>query len=100
VSLQIVRFTTSQDQVAEVEKGVERVFTAVDAAGPQGMRYLATRVGAGPEFLLMLQLAEGVSNPLPGIPEAAAFQQNLPTWACHAPSPEPLTVLGDYRMLG
>jgi hypothetical protein len=48
----------------------------------------------------MLHLADGAANPLPAIPEAAAFRQDMPRWAVTPPVPEPMTVLGDYRMLG
>jgi hypothetical protein len=100
VSLQIVRFTALHDQVAEVEKGIERLFDAVNTVEPQGMRYLATRSMDGPDFLLMLHLADGASNPLPGLPEAAAFRQDMPGWTLTPPDAEPMAVLGNYRMLG
>jgi hypothetical protein len=40
------------------------------------------------------------ANPLLTIPEAAASRQDMPRWAVTPPAPEPMTVLGDYRMLG
>jgi hypothetical protein len=43
-------------------------------------------------------LFDGVANPLPAIPRAAAFRQQLQGWA--APGPQPVNVLGDYRMTG
>ena len=69
MSLQIVRFTTRPEQAADVERGVADLFDAV--ANPL---------------------------PLPAIPRAAAFRQQLQGWA--APGPQPLNVLGDYRMTG
>jgi hypothetical protein len=99
VSLQIVRFTASNDQVAKVEKGIGRLFGAVGAAGPRGMRYLAARSIDGPDFLLMLHLADGAPNPLPGIPEAAAFRRDMAGWALTPPAAGPMAVLGNYRML-
>lgn len=98
MSLQIVRFTTRPEQAADVERGVADLFDAVAAARPDGLRYLAGRVADQPEFLLLLHLDEGVANPLPAIPRAAAFRQQLQGWA--APGPQPLNVLGDYRMTG
>ncbi|HEY7047148.1 MAG TPA: hypothetical protein VH373_08005 [Jatrophihabitantaceae bacterium] len=98
MSLQIVRFTTRPEQVADVERGVADLFDALGVAGPDGVRYLAGRVADRPEFLLLLHLDEGVANPLPAIPRAAAFRQQLQDWA--APGPQPVSVLGDYRMTG
>ena len=71
MSLQIVRFTTRPER--------------------------AGRVADQPEFLLLLHLDEGMANPLPAIPRAA-FRQQLQGWA--APGPQPVNVLGDYRMAG
>jgi hypothetical protein len=99
VSLQIVRFTAAQDNMTKVERGIERLFAAVHAAGPEEMRYLAARTADGPDFLLMLHLAGGAANPLPAIPEAAAFRQDMQRWALTPPAAEPMTVLGDYRLI-
>lgn len=100
MSLQIVRFSTAQDQITDAEHGIERVFAAVHSASPGQIRYLAARSTDRPEFLLMLHLADGAANPLPAIPEAAAFRQDMARWAVTQPVPEPMAVLGDYRMLG
>lgn len=100
MSLQIVRFSTAQDRVTEAEHGIERLFAAVHATSPGEIRYLAARSTNRPEFLLMLHLAHGVANPLPAIPEAAAFRQDMARWAASPPAAEPMAVLGDYRMLG
>lgn len=98
MSLQIVRFTTDPDDAAAVEEGVDRLFRAVRSAQPDGMRYLATRHGERPEFLLLLHLAEPTANPLLTLPEAAAFREHMAGWARSRPAPEELTVLGSYRM--
>jgi hypothetical protein len=100
VSLHIVRFTASQDHITEAEQGIGRLFAAVHTVAPEQIRYLAARTTDGPDFLLMLHLADGMPNPLPTIPEAAAFRQDMPRWAVTPPTPEPMTVLGHYRMLG
>jgi hypothetical protein len=99
VSLQIVRFTALHDQTADVEGGIQRLFAAVSAAEPEQMQYLATRSASGLDFMLMLRLADGGPNPLPGIPEAAKFRRDLPGWTVAVPDPEPVSVLGNYRML-
>jgi hypothetical protein len=100
MSLQIVRFTTAQDQLAEAEKGIERLFSAVHAAAPGNLRYLAARAEDRPDFQLMLHLTAGAPNPLLAIPEALSFRTAMAEWAVAPPAPLPMTVLGDYRMLG
>ena len=51
-------------------------------------------------FLLLLELADGVENPLPAIAEARSFQHQMAAWAATPPAPEPLAVVGSYRLFG
>lgn len=100
MTLQVVRYTARPEQAEETETAIRDLFAAVETARPQGIRYLAARIADRPDFLMLLHLAEGVLNPLPGIPEAAAFRRRLAARAVAPPAPEPATVLGSYRMLG
>jgi hypothetical protein len=100
VTLQMVRFTTTEEQVSEVEAAVASMMAAIDEARPAGTRYAATKLADGVTFLLFLELAEGVENPLPAIPAARAFQQQMATWAVEPPAPQPVTVLGSYALFG
>ena len=99
MTLQIVRFTTHPEQVDAVESAITELFSAIGDAGPNGIRYLATRHPDRPQFELLLHLADGADNPLPGIPRAARFRQQMTDWALTAPAPESATVLGHYRIL-
>ena len=98
MTLQMVRFTTSSSNVAEIERAIESMIAAIQNAQPQGVRYAVTRLADGVTFQLFLELADGVENPLASIPEARAFQQKLPTWAVEPPAAQPVTVLGSYRL--
>jgi hypothetical protein len=46
----------------------------------------------------LVQLPEGVENPLLSIPEYNQFQKNLMGWYVDPPTMEPLTVVGSYRL--
>lgn len=96
MSVQIVRFRTATEHLPEVEEAVRGLFAAIEAAAPAGLDYTAVRVGDGAEFLLMLELAEGAVNPLPGIPEALAFRARVADWAGAPVPPQPVTVLARY----
>ncbi len=99
MTVQIVRFTTHPEQAEEVEAAVAELFKAIDQAQPSDIRYLATRHPDRPQFELLLHLADGADNPLPAIPRAAQFRQQMADWALTAPQPEAATVLGHYRIL-
>jgi hypothetical protein len=98
MTLQMVCFTTTEAQVAEVEEAIGALMAAVAEAAPAGTRYAATRLADGVTFMLLLELDAGVENPLPAIPGARAFQQRMPAWAIDPPAPQPVAVLGSYGL--
>lgn len=98
MTVQMVRFTTTEVKVAEVETAIESMIDAITETHPPGTRYAATKLADGLTFLLILELADGVDNPLPSIPEARAFQQQMPAWTNEPPAAELVTVLGSYDL--
>lgn len=96
MSVQIVRFSTGPDRVHEVEDGIARLFDALREAAPAGLDYSAMRVGDGPEFLLVLRLADSETNPLLAVPAALEFRAQIADWAGGPVPPEPVEVLGRY----
>ncbi|WP_412178293.1 hypothetical protein [Mycobacteroides abscessus] len=70
---------------------------ALAEAAPAGVTYTAGRVGDGSDFVFMLQLAEGVDNPLVDIPGALDFRARVAGWAGEAVAPQLFTVLGRYE---
>ncbi|MDT0445578.1 hypothetical protein [Streptomyces johnsoniae] len=100
MSVQIVRFSTSTEQVPEVEEAIRKLFAAVEEAAPTGIDYTAVRLGDGEseatEFLLALRLADPEANPLLGIREALDFRAAIAAWAEAPAAPQPATVLGRY----
>lgn len=92
-----VRFRILPDRAPEVDAAIERLFAAVRRQQPRGVRYTYGRLPDGETYVALLELDEGVDNPLPSLPEGRRFQEELRRWAAEPPSPEPWTVLGDYR---
>ncbi|WP_125728562.1 hypothetical protein [Kibdelosporangium aridum] len=78
-------------------EAVHAAFDAVEAEQPQGIRYAYLR--SGEQFVALLEVADGVENPLPGIEAARSLQATVAKLAVGpAPSPEPFEILGAYRM--
>jgi hypothetical protein len=46
----------------------------------------------------LLQVDDGVDNPLPALPEFREFQENLKNWVAEPPTPDQMTVVGSYRL--
>ncbi|OLT25088.1 hypothetical protein BJF79_13065 [Actinomadura sp. CNU-125] len=96
----MIKYQVTEEGVTEVVQAIEKAFAAVRAQRPDGVRYAYLRRAEGTEFVALLELADGVENPLPGIAEARELLATVARWAVEAaPAPQPLEVLGDYRML-
>lgn len=94
----MIRSKVRAEYAAEAEAGVKRLFAAVERAQPQGIRYASTRLPDGETYVALLEIEEGVENPLPGLPEFLEFGENLKKWQVEPPVPEQLTVVGSYRL--
>lgn len=96
--LEILRFSAGDAQAADIAAAIKRMFTAVEAAAPQGIQYLAAQFDED-EFLLVLHLADGVDNPLTQIDEAVEFRNSMRHSGSPLPQPHRIRVLGNYRLL-
>ncbi len=94
----LVRSKVQAAHVTEVEAAVKRVFAALEKAQPKGIRYASCRLDDGVTFVAMLELDDGVENPLPAYPEFQTFQENLKHWLAETPISEQMTVVGSYRL--
>ncbi|MCO5974410.1 hypothetical protein [Actinoallomurus soli] len=97
----MVRYEVAEENAAEVAAAIDEVFAAVRERQPEGVRYAYLRAVHGTEFVALLELPEGVENPLPGIEAARRLQEVVARCAVGpAPVPRPLDVLGDHRLFG
>jgi hypothetical protein len=96
MTVQIVRFTADPADVPDVEAAIARMGAAIRRERPSGTRFTSWKLADGVTFLNALELADGVQNPLPGIPECRAYQQALAQWVAEPPVPQPVTVVGEY----
>jgi hypothetical protein len=97
MSMLMVRSKIKPDSVADIEAAVTKMFSAIEEAHPQGIRYSSCRLPDGVTYVALLEVADGVDNPLPALPAFQEFQENLKKWISEPPAVEPLTVIGDYR---
>lgn len=98
MSVLMVRSKVKAADATEVEAAVKRVFAALHEALPRGIRYTSCRLSDGVTYVALLEIDEGVENPLPTLPAFREFQENLKQWMAEPPIPEQLTVIGSYRL--
>lgn len=68
MSVLMVESKIQAERVADVQAELTKVFAAVKKAQPEGTRY-ASLLLDGDTFIALLQLDDGVENPLPDLPE-------------------------------
>ena len=94
-----VRYQVREDSVAEVEALIEKAFAAIEAEQPAGIRYAMGKLPDGVTFLGVLELEDGIENPLPAMAAGRELQQSLPGLIVgEPPVPQPVQVLGSYRL--
>lgn len=98
MNILMVRAKVQPAHVAETEEAVKRVFAALHQAQPEGIRYASCLLADGVTYVALLEIDEGVDNPLPTLPEFRAFQENLKIWVAEPPTTEQATVSGSYRL--
>ena len=98
MSVLTVRAKVKEEHVAEAEAAVRRMFAAIEREGLEGLRYASVKLEDGVTFLALLEVEDGVENPLLGLPEAQEFYAKLPAWYAEQPEVGPGTVIGSYRL--
>jgi hypothetical protein len=98
MSVQMVQAKIKRESVTDVQAAAKNMFAAVDAAQPEGIRYASCLLPDGETFVALLQVDDGVENPLPGFPEFREFLKGVEASRAEPPNVQPLTVIGSYRL--
>jgi hypothetical protein len=98
MSARMIRVRVRDEKANEVEKAVGEMFTAIEAAQPQGVHYASCKLQDGVTYLILLALDNDGENPLEAIPAFRDFQTALPAWLAEPPAMEALTPVGSYRV--
>jgi len=96
----LVRQNVKDGSIEEAEAAVRDLFTTLDRVRPEGLRYASTRVVDSSTFVILFELADGIEDPRPAIPEYVQFQEQLKSWVDGPPVIERLDVVGSYHVFG
>ena len=98
MSVLMVRARIKPESVTEIEAAVKDVFQAIEEVQPDGVRYSSSRLPDGETYLILLEVDDGIANPLQNLAAFREFQENLKKWLAEPPTAENLTVVGSYRL--
>jgi hypothetical protein len=98
MSVQMVQARIKAERVTGVQAAAKKVFAAINAAQPEGIRYASGVLPDGETFVALLQVDDGVENPLPGFPEFREFLEGVVASRAEPANVQPLEVIGSYRL--
>jgi quinol monooxygenase YgiN len=98
MNVMMIRAKLKAESVSDVEAAAEKMFSAINAAQPGGVKYASTRLDDRVTAVVLLALEDPADNQLEAIPEFREFQKQLPEWLAEPPIVEPLTVIGSYEL--
>src|SRR5262245_11405863 len=97
MSVQMVEAKIKAESVADVQAAAKKMFAAVNTAKPEE-RYASCLLPDGETFVALLQIDDGVENPLPGLPEWREFFEGVEASRAEPANVQPLTLIGSYRL--
>ena len=97
MGVQLAKAKIKPEGVSDVRSATERMFAAIDVAQPEGIRY-ASLLADGETFVAIVQVDDGVENPIPGFPEFRELQGVVEGWRAESNAVQSFTVIGSYRL--
>ena len=86
MSVRMIRAKVKAGKAADLEKAAQEMFTAIEAAQPQGVRYASCKLPDDVTYVILLGLDDDENNPLGAVPAFRDFQENLNTWIAGPPA--------------
>ncbi len=94
----LIRYKTRPETTEQNQRLIEDVFAELQEKSPDGIRYMALKLGDG-SFLHFVETGDG-DNTLPGLDAFRRFQSGVRERCVEPPQPSDATIVGNYRMLG
>lgn len=91
-----VRLEIQAEALQEFTVARDKVLTALEEKQPKGIRYTWCAGAEKTSFVGLVEVEDGVENPLPGMEAGKEFLANLQHWVAAPPVREALTVIGTY----
>ena len=86
------------ESVSDVRAATKKMFAAINAAQPEGIRYASLLLSDGETFVAVVQLDDGLENPIPSFPEFRELQEIVDSSRAEPASVQSSTVIGSYRL--
>ena len=98
MSVQMAQAKIKAGSVGDVQAATKKMFAAINAAHPEGIRYASLLLADGETFVAVVQVDDGVENPIPGFPEFQELQEIVDSSRAEPTSVQAGTVIGSYDL--
>jgi hypothetical protein len=95
----LIRYKTKPDLADRNAELVAAVFRELNAAKPEGVRYLSLRLDDD-TFVHFVETEADSGDAIPKLPAFQAFQSGIRERCAELPLAGGVTIVGNYRMLG
>jgi hypothetical protein len=95
----VVRYKVKPELVAENERRIAQVFREMRENSPQGVRYMALKLGDGSFIHFSAADSDDAPSPLLGIAAFQTFLSSIRERCAEPPLQSEATIIGNYRML-
>jgi radical SAM superfamily enzyme with C-terminal helix-hairpin-helix motif len=95
----VVRYKTKPESGQENERLIQNVFEELRAKSPDGVRYLALKLGDGTFVHFSAHDSEDGGSPIPRLEAFKSFQSGIKERCIEPPQSSDVTIVGNYRML-
>lgn len=96
----LIRYKTKPERTEENARLIEQVFRELKAKSPEGVRYLALKLGDGTFVHFVTVETEDGASPIAGLEAFRSFQSGIKERCLEPPQAGDATIVGNYRMLG
>jgi hypothetical protein len=100
MTVTMVRQKVKDGTVEEAAAATRDMFATLDRVRPEGLRYASTRIVDSSTFVALFELADGIEDPRPAIPEYVRYMERLKDWVDGSPVIEHLDVVASYHLFG
>ncbi|MDP1883304.1 MAG: hypothetical protein Q8K88_10525 [Bradyrhizobium sp.] len=96
----LIRYKTKPELADKNAELIAAVFAELQAANPEGLRYLSLRLEDDSFVHIVENTADDGSGALPKLAAFQAFQSGIRERCAEPPVARSVSIVGNYRMLG
>lgn len=92
-------FKVNKASLPAFEAARASIMSAIAKEQPSGIRYTWCKLADGQTFVGILELEDGIENPLPKLSVGREFLENIKNWVSEPPQRQEMEVIGSFASI-